>query len=518
VESVELVKEVTPFAGVLGRICTHPCEIDCQRGKFDEALPICSLKRFAADYEQKTGREKATPVKITKNAKVAIVGSGPAGLTCACDLVRQGYPVTVFEAATKSGGLMRYGIPEYRLPKIVLDDEVSYIKELGVEIKNGTPVKDLEDIFGKGYQAVFIATGTGLSQKMGISGEDSKGVIFALDFLKQVNSGVKVALGERVAVIGGGSVAIDAARSALRLGVKEVHLICLECRDLMSKDRMPAQGSEIEEAEQEGVIVHPCLGIKQILVDKGSVTGLETIKCVSVYDEDGNFRPSLQEDLFSTMDMDNVIIAVGQTVDRSMLPGGIETTARGNISVDPVTLETGVKGVFAGGDLVSGAAYVINAIADGKEAAISIDRYLTGVDLKEGRYVRSKSAGQSRHVRTTRPVELATDEHLDFAEVNPAFDENTAVEQANYCLNCGTLRPSVVIKPVDPKKQIVPWDFKRALELWQKRCPDTGEPLPDVFTEISDVTRSHEDITGRNKLVLKARNTEELMFYTVDDE
>ncbi len=517
-EAMALFRETALFAGVLGRVCTHPCELDCQRGEFDEAVAICSLKRFMADYELRVGREKATPVEKTKEEKVAIIGSGPAGLACAYDLLRQGYPVTVFEAAPQSGGLLRYGIPEYRLPREVLDDEISYMEELGVEIKTNTPVKESEAIFHQGYKAVFIAAGVGLSQKMGIPGEDARGVIYALDFLRQANSGMKVDPGRRVAVVGGGSVAIDAARTALRLGAKEVHLICLECRDLASRDRMLAQEQEIEEAEEEGVIIHPCLGIRRILTNDGMVTGLETMACVSVRDEDGRFAPRFIEGAASAIEADSVIIAIGQAVDKSMLPGGLSYTAGETVSVDPVTWQTSIKGVFAGGDVVAGAADIIGAIAAGKEAAISIDRYLRGVDLKQGRRPLAKRVRERTGIKSTRPPVLAVGERKGFVEVNLGFDEKTAIEQANRCLNCGVTMPAVVFKPVDPKKQIIPWDSERALELWQERHPDNGEPLPDIFAEVSEVTQFPEDIIGRKDLVLKAKNTEELMFYTTDDE
>jgi len=246
-----LVRMAIPFAGVLGRICTHPCEAECERGAVDEPLSLRSLHRFLAEVELREGRERAKPVEKTKEERVAIIGSGPGGLACAYELVKNGYPVTVFEAASKSGGMMRYGIPEYRLPKHVLDDEISYIEELGVEIKTNTPVESLEDLFNQGYKSIFLSTGAWTSQTLNIPDEGAKGIIYALEFLKQVNSGETVALGEKVAVIGAGSVAIDAARLSLRLGAKEVNLICLESTDLTCKDRMPAQDMEIEQAEKK---------------------------------------------------------------------------------------------------------------------------------------------------------------------------------------------------------------------------------------------------------------------------
>jgi len=515
-EALQLFRENNPFPGVLGRVCNHPCELECQRGNIDEPVAICVLKRFMADAELKAGREKASPIAKTKSDKVAIIGSGPAGLSCAYDLVRRGYPVTVFEAAPRSGGMLRYGIPEYRLPKAVLDGEISYVEELGVEIKTDTPVKKLAEVFNQGYKAVFLATGVGVSQKMNIPGEDASGVIYALDFLKKVNSGETVEVGNKVAVIGGGNVAIDAARSSLRLGAKEVHLICLESRDLAGKDRMPAQDEEIEEAEEEGVIVHPGLGISKIVTEKGKVAGLETITCTSVLDSEGRFAPQFAEGVAPGVTADTVIVAIGQKADKDFAE--VEKLSSGNTKADGLTLETNARGVFAGADVVTGPADVIGAVAQGKQAAISIDRYLSGEDLKEGRKLRQGSVSNRTWVKSLRSPALAAEERKGFAEVNLGFDEAMAVEQASRCLRCGSTMPAVVIKPADPHIQVIPWDAARALELWRKRQPWEGEELPDIFGDAAEVFEAPTDIVGRNKLVLKAKNGEELLYYTTDNE
>ncbi len=380
-EALEVLRRTMPFAGVCGRVCTHPCEIDCERGKVDEPVSIRSLKRFMADYELRVGREKATSIEKTKEDKVAIIGSGPAGLACAYDLITEGYPVTVFEAAPQAGGLLRYGIPEYRLPKEVVDNEISYIEELGVEIKINTPAKNLEDIFNKGYKAVFLGTGAGTSVKMGIPHEDARGVIHALDFLKQVSSGVKVELGQRVAVIGGGNAAIDAARVARRLGAKEVSVIYRR-----SRAEMPADRTEVDEAEREGVKLHILAAPVRVLTKDSQLTGIQCIRMeLGETDASGRRRPIPIKESEFNIDVDNVIIAIGQAVDKSLLPEELEYTNWETLSVDPVTLQTNIEGVFAGGDAVAGPADVIAAIASGKEAAISIERYLEGMDLKEGR-------------------------------------------------------------------------------------------------------------------------------------
>ncbi len=438
-EAVEVVRRTMPFAGVCGRVCTHPCLIDCERGKVDEPVNIHALKRFVADYELRVGREKATPVEKTKEERVATVGSGPAGLACAYDLVRQGYPVTVFEALPQSGGLLRYGIPEYRLPKAGLDNEIEYIKELGVEIKTNTPVRNLEEIFNQGYKAIFLGTGAHISQKMGFPGEESRGVIHALDFLQRVNSGEKVALGDRVAVIGGGNAAIDASRVALRLGTKEVLIIYRR-----SRAEMPAAAEEIEGAEQEGVKIHFLATPVRALAKDGQLTGIECIQMqLGEPDASGRRRPIPIEGSEFTIDVDNVIIAIGQGVDKTALPKELDYTGWGTLKVDSVTLQTNIDGVFGGGDVVAGPADVIQAIAAGKEAAISIDRYLRGVDLSEGRPTalqRVKEVSKEGVQKRARlPMSSLEPERRkdSFAEVGLGFDETTAIEEARRCLNCG---------------------------------------------------------------------------------
>ncbi len=457
-EGVELHRQSHPFVAICGRICTHPCELACERAKVGGPVSIQHLKRFMADYELTENKEKVTPIKKTKKDKVAIIGSGPAGLACAYDLVRRGYPITVFEAAPRAGGLLRYGIPEHRLPKEILDKEIRYIEELGVEIKINTPVENLGGIFNKGYKAVFLGTGAGTSQKLGIPGENSKGVIHALDFLKQVNSEGKVDIGERVAVIGGGNAAIDAARVAQRLGArlgngwqlpdaarvaqrlgaKEVSIIYRR-----SRAEMPAISTEVEEAEREGTKLHFLAAPVEILTKDDRVIGIRCIRMeLGEPDADGRRRPIPIRDSEFDIDVDNVIIAIGQTVDRVMLPGGLEYTDWGTISVDPVTWQTNIEGVFASGDVVAGPANVIEVIADGKEAAISIERYLSGVDLKEGRPTSIKQVeevsmeGVEIEARSVMPV-LELEKRGNFTEVELGFDEKLAVEEAKRCWDCG---------------------------------------------------------------------------------
>jgi heterodisulfide reductase subunit A len=437
-EALEVLRRTMPFAGVCGRVCTHPCEKECERGKVDQPVSIRSLKRFMSDYEMNEGREKATPIERTKEDKVAVIGSGPAGLACAYDLIREGYPVTVFEAAPKAGGLLRYGIPEYRLPEKVLDNEISYIQELGVEIKTGSPVNDLKDIFNQGYEVIFLATGAWVSQKMGIPNEDAQGVLHALNFLRKANSGEKVELGSRVAIIGGGNAAVDAARVAKRLGAKEIAIIYRR-----SRTEMPADAGEVDEAENEGITLHLLAAPVKVLTKDNKVTGIQCIKMeLGEPDESGRRRPVPVKGSEFDVEVDNVIMAVGQGVDKTTLPKELEYTNWGTLKVDPTTLETNIEGVFAGGDVVSGPADVIAAVAAGKEAAISIDRHLRGVDLKEGRpETRRKVEEVSKKgvKEKARPVMPTLDvaKRDSFAEVELGLDEKTAVEEALRCLNCG---------------------------------------------------------------------------------
>jgi heterodisulfide reductase subunit A len=361
-EAMEVLRRTMPFAGVCGRVCTHPCESECERGKVDQPIAIRALKRFMADYERKHGRDKVAPVAKTKKDKIAIIGSGPAGLACAYDLVKAGYPLTVFEAAPETGGMLRYGIPEYRLPKEILDNEISYVKELGVEIKTNTPVKNIHEMSNQGYKAVFLATGAWVSQKMNITGEDAKGVMHAIEFLKQVSDGKKVNLGNKVAVVGGGNAAVDAARTALRLGAKEASIIYRR-----SRAEMPAIPSEIDEMEQEGVKIRYLTNPVAIIARDAKLAQIRCIKMeLGEPDSSGRRRPIPVKGSEFEIDVDTVIMAIGQVVDKSMLPDDLALTDSGTVKSDVITFETSIRGVFAGGDMVSGPATIIEAIAAGK--------------------------------------------------------------------------------------------------------------------------------------------------------
>ena len=452
-ESIDVIRERLPLPGVLGRACIRPCEKKCRRANLDEPVAINHLKRFVADHDLSINREpeyQITPSE--KTGKVAIVGAGPAGITCAFELVKNGYPVTVFEAEPECGGMMRYGIPEYRLPKEVLGDEISYIEELGVEIKTNTPVDNIENLFNQGYKAIFLGTGAWTSLKLEIPDEDANGVIHALDFLKKANTGEKVALGDKVAVIGGGSVAIDSARLAQRLGAVEVNLICLESTDLTCADRMPAHDLEIGQAEEEGVIVHPNLGVAKILTENGKVTALETSSCVSVLDPEGKFDPKFTDDPSPTIQADTVIVAIGQKVDLSLLEGvnDVERTPWNTIMVDEITKQTSRPKIFSAGDCETGPDALITACAGGRKASGSIDGFINGTPLEYGDNYYFENLFKSvkildrnekiRKVESKPQVQLKTlqpeTRKRSFEEVEQGFSDAEAVAEAERCLKC----------------------------------------------------------------------------------
>ncbi|MBM4433420.1 MAG: hypothetical protein FJ025_05410 [Chloroflexi bacterium] len=440
-EGLELIKQHNPLPAVVGRVCYHPCETECNRAQLDEAIANHTIERFLGDYG--LSLPSAKKARVRREEKVAIIGSGPAGLSCAYHLSVMGYPVTVFEAKDKSGGLLRWGIPEYRLPKDILEKEISRIEELGVEIKTNMLVKDPADLFKKGFKAAFLATGAGVSQKMNIPGEDAKGVFHALDFLHKVNSGAKVKLGNGVAVIGGGNAAIDSARVARRLGAKEVSVIYRR-----SQAEMPAARTEIDEAEKEGVKINILAAPVKVLTKNGQIAALQCIRMqLGEPDKSGRRRPLPITGSEFELKVDNAIIAIGQAVDKSRLPAGLNYTTEGTVAADPATLETNIGGVFAGGDIVTGPATVTEAIGAGKRAAISIDRYLRNKPLRVKEKKRSVIGIEELNLANT-PVKhrakvsaLPAARRLQgFAEVEEGFTADVAADEASRCLACASFK------------------------------------------------------------------------------
>ncbi|UCB43194.1 MAG: FAD-dependent oxidoreductase [Dehalococcoidales bacterium] len=434
-----VIREKVPFPAVLGYICVHFCEAKCRRGQLDDAIAIRLLKRYAAERDDGDWKQRIKKLPPTEK-KVAIAGSGPAGLTAAYYLAKQGHTVTVFEAESKPGGLLRYGIPEYRLPNSIVDKEISDILEVGVELKTNSPLQDLAATFEQGYSAIFLATGALSSRKMGIPGEDIGGVMHALDFLKRVNAGEKVELGKKVAVIGGGNAAVDAARTALRLGTEQVNIIYRR-----SREELPALSEEIEEAEHEGIKLDVLAAPTEVLSDNGRLTGLKCIRMeLGSPDAGGRRRPVPQEGSEFDVAVDNVIIAVGQEVPKSTLPEELEFTGFGTLQVDPETLQTNVDGVFAGGDVVSGPADVIAAIAAGRLVASSIDQYLGGdgdidevLASPEGEvepFNVEEAEGEKYRIAMKL---LSLDKRGNcFDMVELGYENGEAVEEADRCLRC----------------------------------------------------------------------------------
>ena len=436
-EALELVRETMPFAGVCGRVCTHPCESVCERKEVDEPLSIRSLHRYIADYSLKEGLGTVEPLELDREETVAVIGSGPAGLSCAYDLVRKGYAVTVFEALPEAGGMLRYGIPAYRLPNDILDHEINYIKGLGVEIKTNTPVKNLQSLFDEGYNAIFLGSGAWLSQSLAIKNEDATGVMHALDFLKQVNSGENVEIGKKVVVIGGGNAAIDAARVAKRLGADEVSVVYRR-----TQDEMPAISTEVEEAQLEGINMVFLAAPAQILAENNRVTGVECLRMeLGEPDESGRPKPVPVQGSEFQVDADNVIIAIGQLADKAGLVSELEYTEKQTVSVNPKTMSTNIKGVFAGGDVVSGPSDVVGAVCAGQEAAISIELFFQEIDLEAARpeplhvIEEIPKEGVETEARQVLPM-LEEGKRQGFVEVELGFSEEAAMQESKRCLNC----------------------------------------------------------------------------------
>lgn len=449
-EAAEIIRERNPFPGICGRICHHPCEVKCRRGELDDPVAIRSLKRFAADYYFHSVHEKPELFPLTKEDRVAVVGAGPAGLTCAFYLQRMGYPVTVFEALPIGGGMLGVAIPEFRLPKWVIEKEIEYIQDRGVEIRYNTPINinyTVEDLMREGYKAVFIAAGTQKSQRIGIPGEEEglQGLHFGLSFLRDVKMGKKVQVGERVAVIGGGNTAMDSARTALRLGAKEVNIFYRRTRE-----EMPVTEVEFEEGLEEGVKVNFLVNPTRVVRDNGRVIGLECIRMrLGEVDETGRRRPIPIEGAEFHVEADTVIPAVGQAPDLSFLPPDtkLERSRWDALKVDPNTLATNIPGIFAGGDFVTGPTYVIEAIAAGRRGAAAIDKYLRGeagrVELIEEREEVPSEVleAELEEVAKEKPrvqVPLLSPEERvkGFEEIELGFSEEKAQEEANRCLRC----------------------------------------------------------------------------------
>ncbi len=427
-----LVAETTPLVGSLGRACYAPCEEQCTRGSLEGPLAIRRLKRFVADRHYASAEPPPGAPPAANGKRVAVVGSGPAGLTAAWLLARRGYGVKIFEAAPEPGGALRLSIPSYRLPAEVVERDVANVTAIGVEIATGSHVEDLAALRSDGFDAVLVATGTPRAARLRVQGEELEGVSSALDFLRDVKlGGAPAVAGRTVAVVGGGNVAIDAARSAVRLGAARVHLVCLEQRPAM-----PAYDWEVDEALAEGVQLHDGFGIACIR-GAGRVAGLRLQRCLSVFDQDGRFAPRYDEADGAELGCDAVVVAVGLGPDRTTHPELDD--------VDPRTLQTGLAWLFAAGDAVTGASTIPKAVGHARRAAHMIDRYLTGRPLDgfeeplpvvEGTDVLARQASHSRRDPIAASLR-AVAAPRDFAELEPALTEPEARREAGRCLDCG---------------------------------------------------------------------------------
>jgi NADPH-dependent glutamate synthase beta subunit-like oxidoreductase len=485
-EAYRYARIPNPFASICGRVCGHPCEPACRRGALDSPISIRALKRFLTE---RYGPESRNPIdvfsekpKIIHPEKVAVIGSGPAGMSAAHDLALLGYGVTIFDAAPVPGGMMHLGIPEYRLPRDVLQAQIREILDLGPELHlNMRLGRDfsLADLRKQGYKAVLLAFGLHRSRDLNLPGNELDGVVKGIDFLLNVNLGYRFSIGKQVVVIGGGNVAIDVARTAmreqqkvaaaspeaglpdhltasemdvamkevmdvsraaLRMGAREVHLVCLE-----SRAEMPATEEEIHEGLEEGIRIHPSLGPKQFVGKNGKVTGLEVIRCTSVFDEQRRFHPTFEAGTESVITCDTVILAIGQASDLSFLSAadGIETTRQGTLKINEETLMTTAPGIFAAGDVAFGPRLIISAVADGKKAAEQIDRYLRGPEWKpKPKYVQvtvldhhQMAEHYDEYSRLPVPV-IPLERRTGVAEVEIGFTEEQARREASRCLQC----------------------------------------------------------------------------------
>jgi NADPH-dependent glutamate synthase beta subunit-like oxidoreductase len=380
-EACKLIIEKAPFPGTLGRVCTHPCETACKRGEVNVSISICAAKRYAADNAGDLSAWMSATAEDSGH-KVAVIGAGPAGLTAAFYLRKKGHQVTIFEARSKTGGMMRYGIPFYRLPEDVLDREIDLVLSTGIEVKTNQKLGvdyEIEQLKNDGFEAVFIAVGAQLSRRIELPGSDLEDVYWGVEFLASVAQGGDISLKDNIVVIGGGNVAVDVALTAMRLGAKKVSLACLE-----SLAEMPANPWEIEQAREEGVELLVSWGPDKIMANDGKVSGLELVRCTSVFDAQGKFCPFFDETR-KTVEADQVILAIGQASETAFCKDfcfldeeGSLPVESGLIAIDKDTHQTEMKGVFAGGDAANGPATVIEAIAAGRRAAISIDKYLGG--------------------------------------------------------------------------------------------------------------------------------------------
>lgn len=504
-EAYLVARSPNPLASVCGRVCAAPCEDACRRGRIDSPISIRALKRFVTekygvesmepdtqdglfDGKSETGNKWRwhLPVldnskrKFKRDEKVAVIGAGPAGLACAHDLALMGYQVTIFEASAIAGGMMFHGIPEFRLPRQVIEKEVAKIQELGAEIKYNSPLsKDfgLGELRSEDYKAVFLSVGVQKGRDLNIEGSELDGVVKAVDYLININNGYRVDLGQRVLVIGGGFVAFDAARmalrtgltgtvdvdsgelaggeiksafdaarSAIRSGAADVRMVSLESLDELPVVRTTQGQEEFHEAQKEGIVFHPSRSARRFIGENGRLTKVELRGVSRVFDEEGRFNPTFDDSIVETIEADSVVLAIGQQADLAFLKpeDNVELTPGGGIRVDPATLATSAPGLFAGGDVAFGPRNLIEAVANGKQAALSIDDYLHGLGNATHFSLRVEKIPTHSYrmpddyekCERTAPPTVSLDRRTGISEVESGYDEEEAKRQAERCLSC----------------------------------------------------------------------------------
>ncbi len=446
-EALELIKTENPFPAVCGRICPRKCESACTRGDLDDPVAIDEIKKFIAQKDLEEETRFIPRKKHDHDKKIAVIGAGPAGLTCAYFLAVEGYRVTVFEKQQRPGGMLLMGIPSFRLDKAVVEGEIDVIRQLGVEIRTGVEVGSdvtLDQLRSEGYRAFYVAVGAQGGRLLGLDGEDAGGVETGVEFLRRVNLGGKADLAGKTLVIGGGNVAIDVARTAVRCGASGVEMFCLEDRE-----HMPALDEEIEEALGEGIGINNSWGPVKIRVEEGRVRGMEFAKCLSVFDGEGKFNPRFDRNDTLFVPADNILVSVGQSIEWGSLLAGSGAEIRGNRSVvaDRETFQTGEADVFAGGDALTGPRFAIDAIAMGKEGALSIHRFVNpGQNLLYGRTKRSYRSfdkslldlgGYDRLPRESAPHVKGGESRETFADLRGILTEEQIRKETERCLGCG---------------------------------------------------------------------------------
>ncbi len=446
-EALELIKQENPFPAVCGRVCPRYCEDACTRGDIDDPIAIDDIKKFIAEQDLNTEHRYIPELKHQYGNKIAVVGAGPAGLSCAYYLAIDGYKVTVFEKQEALGGMLTFGIPSFRLEKEVINAEIEILKELGVVFRTGVDVgKDvsLDELRGQGFEAFYIAIGAQLGRKIGLKGEDAKGVLSGIDFLRNVVLNPELKIEGKTIVIGGGNVAVDVARSATRVGSSKVDMYCLE-----NREAMPALQEEIDEAIEEDIVINNSWGSKSIIVENGHVVGVEFKKCISVFDENKRFSPTFDENITKIVKANNVLISVGQAMDWGTLTTGSKMELNFNMTIkaDATTYQTGEPDIFTGGDAFTGSRFAIDAIAMGKEGAISIHRYVNhGQSLTIGRLKRDYRSLDKENLnlegydRLPRQKVTHTDQPKSkdtFKDVRGTFTEDQIKMETERCLGCG---------------------------------------------------------------------------------